>query len=103
MKEEEVGRSQTTKGVWMAPNDAGNILVFDIEGTDSKERGEQRLVSQITLYDLLQMVERMISLFALAIADVLIINMWTHDVGRYDACNYGMLKDIFEVNLRLFD
>jgi hypothetical protein len=49
------------------------------------------------------MAERMISLFALAIADVLIINMWTHDVGRYDACNYGMLKDIFEVNLRLFD
>ena len=45
----------------------------------------------------------MISLFALAIADVLIINMWTHDVGRHDASNYGMLQDIFEVNLRLFD
>ena len=103
MEEEKVGRGQTTKGVWMAPNDAGNILVFDIEGTDSKERGEQRLVSQITLCDLLKMCERMISLFALAIADVLIINMWTHDVGRYDASNYGMLKDIFEVNLRLFD
>ena len=103
MKEEEVGRAQTTKGVWMAKNDARNILVFDIEGTDSKERGEQRLVSQITLCDLLKMCERMISLFALAIADVLIINMWTHDVGRHDASNYGMLQDIFEVNLRLFD
>jgi hypothetical protein len=34
------GRSQTTKGIWMARNVEGNILVFDIEGTDSKERGE---------------------------------------------------------------
>jgi hypothetical protein len=40
MNEEEVGRGQTTKGVWMAPNSEGNILVFDIEGTDSNERGE---------------------------------------------------------------
>ena len=31
----------------MAPNKAGNILVFDIEGADSNERGEQRLVSRM--------------------------------------------------------
>jgi hypothetical protein len=37
------GRTQTTKGIWMAINEDRNILVFDIEGTDSKERGEQRL------------------------------------------------------------
>ena len=103
MSEEEVGRGQTTKGVWMAPNEAGNILVFDIEGTDAKERSFYRLVSQITFCDLLKMCERTISLFALAIADVLIINMWTNDVGRHGASNYGMLKDIFEVNLKLFD
>jgi len=40
-----MGRSQTTKGIWMALNGEKNILVFDIEGTDSKERGEQRMVS----------------------------------------------------------
>lgn len=39
------GRTQTTKGVWMAKNKDGNILVFDIEGTDSKERANQRMVS----------------------------------------------------------
>jgi len=38
------GRGQTTKGIWMAKNNDNSILVFDIEGTDSKERGEQRLV-----------------------------------------------------------
>ena len=89
------GRSQTTKGVWMAPNDAGNILVFDIEGTDSHERGEEREVSKVTLGDLFQKAERMTSLFALAIADVFIINMWGHDVGRHGASNLVVLKDIF--------
>ena len=86
------GRTQTTKGIWMAINQDSNILVFDIEGPDSKERGEQRLTFEQTT-----------SLFALAIADVLLINMWTTDIGRYGASNYGLLKVIFEVNLKLFD
>jgi hypothetical protein len=30
-----MGRIQTTKGIWMAKNPKGDILVFDIEGTDS--------------------------------------------------------------------
>jgi hypothetical protein len=67
------------------------ILIFDIEGTDSKERGDERMTFEQTT-----------SLFALAIADVLIINMWTQDVGRHTGSNYGLLKVIFEVNLKLF-
>ena len=43
--DEQKGRQQTTKGIWINRNDAGNILLLDIEGTDSKERGEQRMVS----------------------------------------------------------
>ena len=31
---------QTTQGGWMCPDDTNKILVFDIEGTDSKERGD---------------------------------------------------------------
>jgi len=46
--------------------------------------------------------EQTTSLFALAIADVLIINLWTTDVGRHTASNLGLLKVIFEVNLKLF-
>lgn len=38
------GRMQITKGVWLSKNHDGNLLIFDIEGTDSKERGEQRMV-----------------------------------------------------------
>jgi hypothetical protein len=29
--------------------------------------------------------------------------MWATDIGRYGASNYGLLKVIFEVNLKLFD
>ena len=28
--------------------------------------------------------------------------MWTQDIGRYGASNYGLLRVIFEVNLKLF-
>eukprot|EP00347_Sterkiella_histriomuscorum_P023862 403333128 len=85
------GRQQTTKGIWMSKNTDGSILIFDIEGTDSKERGEQRLTFEQTT-----------SLLALSIADVLIINMWYTDIGRYGASNYALLKVIFEVNLKIF-
>jgi hypothetical protein len=44
------GRTQTTQGVWMGRAKAlsekeETILVFDVEGTDSRERGEQHAVS----------------------------------------------------------
>lgn len=63
----------------MAKNGESDILVFDIEGTDSKERGEQRMVKYILILylNILQTFEQTTSLFALAIADVLLINMWT--------------------------
>jgi hypothetical protein len=66
-------------------------MILDIEGTDSKERGDQRMTFEQTT-----------SLFALAMADTLVINLWTHDVGRHTGSQYGLLKVIFEVNLKLF-
>jgi hypothetical protein len=65
--EEEKGRGQTTQGIWVAMNPKYRVLVLDCEGTDSKERGEDRFK-----------FEHCSSLFALAMADVLIINMWTN-------------------------
>ena len=89
--DQQKGRQQTTKGIWLSTNQEKSILVFDIEGTDSKERGEQRLTFEQTT-----------SLFALALSDVLLINMWYNDIGRYHGSNYGLLKVIFECNLKLF-
>ena len=94
-------RRQTTRGIWMAknrphPNGSGkppmaaNILIMDVEGTDGRERGED------------QDFERKAALFALATSEVLIINIWEHQVGLYQGANMGLLKVVFEVNLGLF-
>lgn len=96
----ESDRRQTTKGIWMSRNKkqdaeiaksmAENILVLDVEGTDGRERGED------------QDFERKSALFALATSEVLIINIWEHQVGLYQGANMGLLKVVFEVNLELF-
>ncbi|GAM83715.1 hypothetical protein ANO11243_017040 [Dothideomycetidae sp. 11243] len=107
MSEQE--RRQTTKGIWMSKNKRGpdakavenggvagnsamaeNILVMDVEGTDGRERGED------------QDFERKSALFALATSEVLIVNIWEHQVGLYQGANMGLLKTVFEVNLQLF-
>eukprot|EP00742_Colponemidia_sp_Colp-10_P003759 GILJ01004001.1.p1 GENE.GILJ01004001.1~~GILJ01004001.1.p1 ORF type:complete len:863 (-),score=152.33 GILJ01004001.1:158-2686(-) len=85
------GRSQTTKGIWIDKDSTTNTLVLDLEGTDSRERGEDRMS-----------FEHKSALFALALAEVLVVNMWFQDIGRYTASNYGLLKTVFEVNLELF-
>ena len=99
----ELERRQTTKGIWLSKNKkvtgssgdpagkmADNILVMDVEGTDGRERGED------------QDFERKSALFALATSEVLIVNIWEHQVGLYQGANMGLLKTVFEVNLQLF-
>lgn len=107
-------RGQTTKGAFIAraesfasltsdneqigaaANGKGNdfvsspLFVLDFEGTDGIERGEN------------QIFERKLSLFGLSVADILVINMWAVDVGRFNAANMSLLRTIFEVNLQLF-
>ncbi|KAG0236425.1 Dynamin-like GTPase that mediates homotypic ER fusion [Actinomortierella wolfii] len=86
----EEARRQTTKGIWMSKGRNMKVLIMDVEGTDGRERGED------------QDFERKSSLFALATTEVLIVNMWEHQVGLYNGANMGLLKTVFEVNLQLF-
>ncbi|KAI3455853.1 hypothetical protein Pfo_012516 [Paulownia fortunei] len=87
------GRSQTTKGIWIAK--AVGIepftIVMDLEGTDGRERGEDDTT-----------FEKQSALFALAVADIVLINMWCHDIGREQAANKPLLKTVFQVMMRLF-
>ncbi len=100
---DESQRRQTTKGIWLSrasasvvsPNAqttgaAPPVLVMDVEGTDGRERGED------------QDFERKSALFSMASAEVLLVNMWEHQVGLYQGANMGLLKTVFEVNLALF-
>ncbi|KIJ68139.1 hypothetical protein HYDPIDRAFT_126865 [Hydnomerulius pinastri MD-312] len=87
---DETNRQQTTKGIWMCRGKGMSVMVMDVEGTDGRERGED------------QDFERKSALFSLASSEVLIINLWEHQVGLYQGANMGLLKTVFEVNLGLF-
>ncbi|KAH0904467.1 hypothetical protein HID58_043970 [Brassica napus] len=76
------GRSQTTKGIWIA-RCAGIepcTVVMDLEGTDGRERGEDDTA-----------FEKQSALFALAVSDIVLINI-----------KQTLLKTVFQVMMRLF-
>ncbi|VWU49721.1 protein SEY1, putative [Hepatocystis sp. ex Piliocolobus tephrosceles] len=110
----KMGHRQTTQGLWLSydncddakisdKNDSNSkksennlikkkpTLIIDVEGNDSKERGENRLT-----------FEHRSSLFSLALADCVIVNLWYHSLGNFTASNYGLLKTVMEVDLELF-
>jgi len=67
---DETRRQQTTKGIWMCRSTPpSTLLVMDVEGTDGRERGED------------QDFERKSALFSLASSEILIVNMWEHQVS----------------------
>lgn len=89
-----------------------SVLVMDVEGTDGRERGEDQVSPHLPCSSLivcsprgrflLQDFERKSALFSMAVAEVLIVNIWEHQVGLYQGANMGLLKTVFEVNLGLF-
>ncbi|CAL2252655.1 unnamed protein product [Prunus armeniaca] len=89
------GRNQTTKGIWIAKcvgiEPCTIAMDLDLEGTDGKERGEDDTT-----------FEKQSALFALAVSDIVLINMWCHDIGREQAANKPLLKTVFQVMMRLF-
>ena len=85
-------RKQTTRGIWASYISKEKVVVFDIEGADSRERWEEK-----------NSYERKSALFGLVISNVLIINIWVNDVGRYSGANYEILKVILELNLQYFN
>lgn len=83
------GRSQTTKGIWLARGpkiEERLTLVCDLEGSDGRERGEDDTT-----------FEKQSALFALAVSDVLLINLWCHDIGREQGSGKPLLKTILQV------
>ncbi len=82
------------QGIWLSCStkvSAPLTIVMDLEGSDGRERGEDDTN-----------FERQSALFALATADVLLVNIWCHDIGREHGSGKPLLKTIFQVNLKLF-
>jgi hypothetical protein len=59
---------------------------MDVEGTDGREKEDQKAF------------EGKSALFSLALTDVMMVNMWMHEVGRFNAANLPLLKTVFEVD-----
>ncbi|GAW83055.1 hypothetical protein, conserved [Plasmodium gonderi] len=83
--------SSSTKKMGNNARGLSPTLILDVEGNDSKERGDNRLT-----------FEHRSALFSLALADCVIVNLWYHSLGNFTASNYGLLKTVMEVNLELF-
>eukprot|EP00172_Hildenbrandia_rubra_P001039 Plantae.Rhodophyta-Hildenbrandia_rubra.ctg16221.p1 GENE.Plantae.Rhodophyta-Hildenbrandia_rubra.ctg16221~~Plantae.Rhodophyta-Hildenbrandia_rubra.ctg16221.p1 ORF type:complete len:557 (+),score=105.24 Plantae.Rhodophyta-Hildenbrandia_rubra.ctg16221:257-1927(+) len=82
------GRRRTTLGVWAAVTNPRKghrtLVVLDVEGTDSRERGEGA-----------KGFEAATTLLALGLGDAVVVNMWAHDVGRYTAAGYELFETVF--------
>ena len=89
MMDAVAGRSQTTRGVWLDVSSEVTdppTMVMDLEGSDGRERGEDDTT-----------FERQSALFALATADVLMINTFEVNIGRVQGSGAPLLKTIFQV------
>lgn len=92
MMDAMAGRGQTTKGLWVCKSPKATeitTLVMDLEGSDGRERGEDDTN-----------FERQSALFALSVADILLVNVWCHDIGREHGSGKPLLKTIFQAGCR---
>lgn len=85
--------SATTKGISAGLDVSNNLTVaFDVEGSDSRERGREGPAFHSKLAS-----------FVTAVSDAVIVNIWYHDLGRWDAAGYSLLADIFGEAVKLKD
>lgn len=78
-------RKRCTKGVWLMNNGKYNII--DTEGFDSIERSMDERI-----------YERQVALICLAISDVIIINIWMNEIGRYEGGQLHIIKAIIKAS-----
>ena len=73
-----------------------NYLLLDMEGSDSRER--EMAGERVTF---IQSFENRAALFALAVSDVLLINIWTNELGRASGACKDLLRVVIENYLPL--
>ena len=73
---DRVGRSDRERSAWCR-----RVAPCGAQGTDGRERGEDDTA-----------FEKQTALFAMASADVMLVNMWCHDIGREHGAGKPLLK-----------
>lgn len=90
-----VGRSQTTRGIWLARCSGAKrcTLVLDLEGTDGVERARREDGAAF---------EKQSALFALAVSNIVLVNINCKDIGLENAACRPLLRTVFAAMIRLF-
>lgn len=86
----DVGRpfaGRGTKGCVAAVSQS-SALILDTQGADGRD-GDTDKVARVAT-------------FALALADALVFNLWTADIGRYEAAGYALLRTVFLEFTRMY-
>lgn len=86
----DVGRpfaGRGTKGCVAAVAPSG-ALILDTQGADGRD-GDTEKVARVAT-------------FSLALADALVFNLWTADIGRYEAAGYALLRTVFLEFTRMY-
>ncbi|KAF8886909.1 RHD3/Sey1 [Infundibulicybe gibba] len=81
-------RQKTTKGIWMGKGQGMDVMVMDVGSMGERDEDQD--------------FERKSVLFSLASSDILIINLWEHQIGLYYGENMGFLTTMFEANIGSF-
>ncbi|KAK6148720.1 hypothetical protein DH2020_016245 [Rehmannia glutinosa] len=89
----------------MGPQSSGkSTLLNHLFGTNFREmdafKGRHALVDSALIFSSIDdtAFEKQSALFALAVSDIVLINMWCHDIGREQAANKPLLKTVFQVS-----
>lgn len=81
---EKQERRRCTAGVWVQR--VNNVTLVDTEGFDSTERGEEEKI-----------FEKQMSVLCVVICDVILINLYMDEVGRYTGGHLDVLEAVFKV------
>eukprot|EP00736_Rhodelphis_marinus_P007870 Rmarinus@m.15105 len=86
--------SESTKGVWVGfPELQSPFVVLDTEGLDGRVTSSGE--------NLTEFAKKMINVL-IAVADIILVNIWYSDVGRFSAANYHVLRYLFEEYTKLY-
>jgi len=101
------GRYTCTEGIWLAKAQHTDVLIMDVEGTDSAKRGEAHAEFESKVYrhhksSTMTHSCCQTTLFSLALSDIVIFNIHEKDIGLYNASSYTLLRTVFEQHIRLF-
>lgn len=86
----DVGRPFAGKGTkgCVAAISSSSALILDTQGADGRDGDAEKIARVAT--------------FSLALADALVFNLWTADIGRYEAAGYSLLRTVFLEFTRMF-